>query len=198
MGHVSRAREFVADSARTRWHDEALWFVRAKRDRAADDVPDWEALRSQAGRIKRHALSRLPELWKRFEREATDAGAVVHWARDAEEHNEIVARLLRERGVRRVVKSKSMLTEECGLNERLESEGVDVVDTDLGERIVQLRREPPSHIVMPAIHLRREEVGDLFSKEMGSPVGLDDPTELTAIARRNLRPRSNCSHFKCT
>jgi len=189
MGHVSRAREFVADADRTRWHDQALWFVRSKRDRAADQVPDWEALREQAAAIKRNALGRLPELWTRFEANAVSAGAVVHWARDAREHNQIVAGLLRERGIRRVVKSKSMLTEECGLNQYLEERAVEVVDTDLGERIVQLRHEPPSHIVMPAIHLRRSEVGALFAKEMGSPLGLDDPDELTAVARRDLRER---------
>ena len=189
MGHVSRAREFVADADRTRWHDQALWFVRSKRDQAADQVPDWEALREQAGAIKRNVLGRLPELWIQFEANATAAGAVVHWARDAREHNEIIAGLLRERGIRRVVKSKSMLTEECGLNPYLEAQAVEVVDTDLGERIVQLRHEPPSHIVMPAIHLRRSEVGALFAKEMASPPGLDDPAELTAVARRDLRPR---------
>jgi L-lactate dehydrogenase complex protein LldF len=82
-----------------------------------------------------------------------------------------------------------MLTEECGLNPHLEAAGIEIVDTDLGERIVQLRREPPSHIVMPAIHLRRAEVGELFAREMGSPTGLSDPDELTAIARRDLRER---------
>ena len=189
MGHVSRARDFVADAERTAWHDRALWFVRAKRDAAADLVPDWEALRSEAAAIKREALERLHELWIEFEAQATRAGAVVHWARDAEEHNAIVARLLTERGVRRVVKSKSMLTEECGLNPHLEALGIEVVDTDLGERIVQLRGEPPSHIVMPAIHLRREEVGETFAEAMGSPAGLDDPDALTAIARRDLRAR---------
>lgn len=189
MGHVSRARVFVADGERTQWHDQALWFVRTKRDRAAAGVPDWEALRAQAGAIKRNALGRLPELWTRFEINAVAAGAVVHWARDAREHNEIIAGLLRERGIRHVVKSKSMLTEECGLNPHLEERGIEVVDTDLGERIVQLRHEPPSHIVMPAIHLRRSEVGALFAKEMGSPPGLDDPSLLTAVARRDLRPR---------
>lgn len=189
MGHVERAREFVADAERTTWHDQALWFVRTKRDRAADQVPDWEALREQAAAIKRHALGRLPELWIEFEANATRAGAVLHWARDAAEHNDIVARLFHERNIRRVVKSKSMLTEECGLNDHLEDQGIEVVDTDLGERIVQLRREPPSHIVMPAIHLRRGEVGALFAKELGSPAGLDDPDELTAVARRDLRGR---------
>ncbi len=189
MGHVSRARAFVADAERTRWHDQALWFVRAKRDAAADLVPDWEALRSEAAAIKREALERLPELWIEFEAQATRAGAVVHWARDAEEHNAIVARLLRERGVTRVVKSKSMLTEECGLNPHLERQGIEVVDTDLGERIVQLRSEPPSHIVMPAIHLRRGEVGETFARTMGAPEGLDDPDALTALARHDLRAR---------
>jgi len=189
MGHVSRARAFVADAERTGWHDRALWFARAKRDAAADLVPDWEALRDEAAAIKRDALERLPELWLEFESHATRAGAVVHWARDAEEHNAIVARLLSERGVTRVVKSKSMLTEECGLNPHLERRGIEVVDTDLGERIVQLRDEPPSHIVMPAIHLRRAEVGELFTREMGAPEGLDDPDALAAIARKDLRAR---------
>lgn len=189
MGHRERAREFVADVDRTRWHDQALWFVRSKRDQAADLVPDWEALRDQASAIKRSALTELPELWREFEEHATAAGTVVHWARDAHEHNEIVAGLLRDRSVRHVVKSKSMLTEECGLNSYLEAEGIEVIDTDLGERIVQLRGEPPSHIVMPAIHLQRAEIGELFAKEMGSAPDLDDPTELTDVARRDLRDR---------
>ena len=189
MGHVSRARAFVADAERTTWHDRALWFVRAKRDAAADLVPDWEALRDEAATIKHEALARLPELWLEFESQAARAGAVVHWARDAQEHNTIVARLLSERRITRVVKSKSMLTEECGLNAHLEAQGVEIVDTDLGERIVQLRNEPPSHIVMPAIHLRRAEVGETFARTMGAPPGLDDPDALTAIARQDLRAR---------
>jgi L-lactate dehydrogenase complex protein LldF len=189
MGHRELARAFVADADRTSWHDQALWFVRSKRDRAADLVPDWEVLRDQASAIKRSALSELPELWREFEQNATAAGTVIHWARDAREHNEIVAGLLGDRGIHHVVKSKSMLTEECGLNPYLEAQGIEVIDTDLGERIVQLRNEPPSHIVMPAIHLRRGEIGELFAREMGSAPDLDDPTELTNVARRDLRDR---------
>ena len=189
MGHVERARAFVANEDRTTWHDEALWFVRAKRDAAADTTPDWEALRDEAAGIKRDVLGRLPELWQRFEEEATAAGARVHWARDAAEHNRIVHGLLAEHDVRRVVKSKSMLTEECGLNPHLEARGVEIIDTDLGERIVQLRNEPPSHIIMPAIHLKRGEIGELFHDEMGAPEGLDDPDALTALARQDLRGR---------
>jgi L-lactate dehydrogenase complex protein LldF len=87
------------------------------------------------------------------------------------------------------VKSKSMLTEECGLNAYLEARGIEIVDSDLGERIVQLRGEPPSHIVLPAIHLRKEEVGELFHRELGTEAGLSDPTRLTAAARRHLRDK---------
>jgi L-lactate dehydrogenase complex protein LldF len=187
--HADRAARFVADEARTHWHDRALWFVREKRDRASASVPDWEALRTEAAEIKRHALSRLADLLEEFERNAVARGARVHWARDADEHNRIVASLLEERGVRRVVKSKSMLTEECGLNPYLEARGIEVVDTDLGERIVQLRREPPSHFVLPAIHLKREEVGELFHRELDGEAGASDPTYLTELARRHLREK---------
>ncbi len=188
-GHAERAARFAGDALRARWHDEALWFLRDRRDAAASRVPDWEALREEAARIKRGALARLSDLLEEFEANATRRGAVVHWARDAAEHNAIVHALLRERGVRRVVKSKSMLTEECGLNPYLETRGIEVVDTDLGERIVQLRKERPSHIVMPAIHLRVREVGRLFHDELGTREGCEDPSELVGAARRDLRRR---------
>jgi L-lactate dehydrogenase complex protein LldF len=187
--HAERAAEFLRDPERARWHDASLWSLREKRDRAAAAVPDWEALREAAAAIKRHTLAALPFYLVQFEQRAQARGAVVHWARDAAEHNQIVEGLLREAGATRVVKSKSMLTEECGLNPWLEARGVELVDTDLGERIVQLRRERPSHIVMPAIHLRRKEIGALFHAELGTPAGLDDPTRLTLAARTDLRRR---------
>jgi L-lactate dehydrogenase complex protein LldF len=189
MSHPARAAEFVADAPRAHWHDQALWLVREKRDQASRSVPDWEDLRSEAAAIKRNALSRLGDLLEEFERNAVARGAEVHWARDAAEHNRIVLALLERRGVRRVVKSKSMLTEECGLNPFLERHGIEVVDTDLGERIVQLRSEPPSHFVLPAIHLKREEVGELFHRELGSAAGASDPTYLTGVARAHLRAK---------
>ena len=189
LGHPARAAAFARDPERVGWHDAALWSVRQRRDAAAASVPDWEALREAAQAIKAHTLARLPEYLEQFEDAATALGVRIHWAADAAEHNAVVLRLLEERGVRRVVKSKSMLTEECGLNPYLEARGIEVVDTDLGERIVQLRGEPPSHIVMPAIHLKREEVGALFHREMAAPAGLSDPEELVAIARADLRSR---------
>jgi L-lactate dehydrogenase complex protein LldF len=188
-GHPERAAAFTADAARARWHDASLWYVREKRDLASRSLPEWEALRESAAEIKAHTLDHLGAYLAQFEREATARGAHVHWARDAAEHNRIVENILGEHGVRRLVKSKSMLTEECGLNAHLEARGVEVIDTDLGERIVQLRREPPSHIIFPAIHLKRGEIGALFHREMGSPADLDDPTALTEVARGNLREK---------
>lgn len=112
---------------------------------------------------------------------------MVHWAADAEEHNRIVHSLLESHKVKTLVKSKSMLSEECELNEYLHERGIDVIETDLGERILQLMDAKPSHIVMPAIHIKRTEVGELFEKKMGTEPGNADPTYLTHAARANLR-----------
>jgi L-lactate dehydrogenase complex protein LldF len=187
--HARAALPLVNDGPRLQWHDQAVWFVRAKRDRARDAVPDWEALRTAAAQIKAHTLSRLADYLEEFERNGIANGATVHWARDAVEHNQIVHGLLRDRGVSRLVKSKSMLTEECKLNRYLESQGIEVVDTDLGERIIQFRHEPPSHIVMPAIHLKKEQIGELFHEKLGTPAGLSDPKKLTEAARGHLREK---------
>ena len=189
MSHPVAARRFLADADRTSWHDAAVWSVRAKRDARAREVPEWEALRELAAGIKAHTLSRLGEYLVEFERNAVANGAVVHWARDAAEHDRIVLGILRARGAVRLVKSKSMLTEECGLNPFLEAHGIAVTDTDLGERIVQLMGSGPSHVVAPAIHLRREEVGALFHRTLGTPEGLSDPAALAAAARAHLRER---------
>ena len=188
-GHPEAAARFVADDAKAHWHDQALWWVRKKRDTASSAVPDWEELRKAAEAIKAHALSRLAGYLEEFERNATALGAKVWFAKDAAEHNAIVHRILSERGVTKLVKSKSMLTEECGLNGYLEARGIEVVDTDLGERIVQLAGEPPSHIILPAIHRKREEIGALFHEKLGTPSGLADPKALTEAARGHLRER---------
>ncbi len=187
--HPARAAAFVANHERAAWHDNTLWFVRSKRDKAAATVPEWELLRDRAAQIKQYTLARLPELLEQFERNAQALGAIVHWATDAAEHNQIVLELLQQHNVQRLVKSKSMLTEECHLNPFLERHGIEVVDTDLGEWIVQLRKEPPSHIVMPAIHTKREEIGELFHKHIGTEKGATDPQYLTEAARQELRQR---------
>ena len=187
VDHPAAAKDFVSDPGRSRWHDQALWFVRSKRDKQAASIPEWEYLRSTASQIKTHTIANLANYLQEFERNATARGAVVHWARDADHHNEIVMEILRSHKTQRIVKSKSMLTEECGLNHFLENNGIDVVDTDLGERIVQLRGETPSHIVLPAIHIKKEEVGDTFHEHLGTDKGASDPKYLTEAARGHLR-----------
>ncbi|MFM7073387.1 MAG: lactate utilization protein B [Planctomycetota bacterium] len=185
--HSKAADAFTKNDARAHWHDQALWFIRVKRDRLVHALPEWETLRERASAIKQHMISRLADYLEQFEREATRHGAVVHWAADAAEHNQIVLGILQRHQVRRVAKSKSMLTEECHLNPYLERHGIEVVDTDLGEWIVQLRGEPPSHIVLPAIHIKKEEVGELFHEKLGTRAGATDPNYLAGAARDRLR-----------
>ncbi len=189
MEHATLAAEFVRNRQRAHWHDTALWFVREKRDKAAHSLPEWETLRETASAIKAHTMSRLAEYLEQFEQQATKLGAKVHWARDAAEHNQIVLGILQQHNVKRLVKSKSMLTEECHLNPFLERHGIEVIDTDLGERIVQLDQKPPSHIVMPAIHMKKEEIGDLFHRHLGTTAGATDPQYLAEVARQHLRSK---------
>ncbi len=187
IDHAREARAFVADQEHTKWHNEAVAYLRTKRDLSVQKVSDWEQLRQQASDIKEHVLSHLGSYLHQFEAAAIANGATVHWAATAEEHNRIVLDILQRHGAKLLVKSKSMLTEECHLNQSLEHAGIEVVDTDLGERIIQWRGERPSHIVAPAIHLRKEDVGDLFHERLDTPAGLTDPTLLTAAARAHLR-----------
>ena len=185
--HAERAKVFNEDEKRVDWHDETLWFIRQKRDRASHNIPEWEDLREAGSQIKNHTLSNLHHYLQEFEKNAAANGIVVHWAKDAKEHNDIVLDLLKKHQVKQMVKSKSMLTEECHLNDFLAENGVEVIDSDLGERIVQLAKEHPSHIVLPCIHKKKEEIGELFYEHLGTPKGNADPQLLTEAARQSLR-----------
>ncbi|KAF2330631.1 lactate utilization protein B [Flavobacterium daemonense] len=185
--HADLAEKFIADEPRTDWHDDTLWFVREKRDKAAHGLPEWEQLREWASQIKNNTLSNLSNYLKEFEEKAAANGIKVHWASDAKEHNEIIYEIILKHGIQKIVKSKSMLTEECHLNEFLQHQGIEVVDTDLGERIVQFRKEPPSHIVLPAIHLKKEDVSATFHEHLKTEKGNNDPQYLTEAARQHLR-----------
>ncbi len=189
MSHPENAAEFLKDSAKSRWHDETLWFVRDKRDRISKTIPEWEELRNLASGIKDNVLANLATYLEDFERNAQKNGIQVHWAKDGEEHNQIVLKILQKQDCKAIVKSKSILTEECHLNPFLESHGVDVVDTDLGERIVQLLHQPPSHIVLPAIHLKKGEISELFHEKLHTEKGNHDPSYLTNAARIHLREK---------
>lgn len=187
IDHAAKARQFILDESRTDWHNEALYNFRIKRDQAAQQVSDWEELRNLASQIKDNVLSHLDSYLVEFERVAQSKGVQVHWARDAAEHNQIVLSILQRHGIGHMVKSKSMLTEECHLNPFLEANGIEVVDTDLGEWIIQLRKERPSHIVAPAIHLKKEEVSETFHQKIQTEAGNSDPQYLTETARQVLR-----------
>src|SRR6201993_4530026 len=143
------ALEFLEDETHMRAFDTLIWGLRQRRDAAAREVPEWEDLRSLASGIKEHTLSHLAHYLEMFEAAAVRNGATVHWARDAHEHNQIVYDILDSRGATHLVKSKSMLTEECDMRPFLEGRGIQVTETDLGERIQQLDAQPPTHIVGP-------------------------------------------------
>ena len=211
--HSKAAKTYLQDDSVVTRHDQTFFGVRQKRDRMAQALPEWEDLREAANRIKRHTVTHLADYLERFERNATANGVHVHWAVDADDYNRIVYDILSSHGVKKVVKSKSMLTEECGLNKSLEAKGIDVVETDLGERILQMMELAPSHIVMPALHVHREDISRCFrekglmddsrifsdfevsinsidsidpidSREATDPT---DPTFLTFVARMHLR-----------
>jgi len=185
--HAARAEDFIKDEERVNWHDGALWYIREKRDIASKHIPEWEALREAASGIKSNVISNLHEYLLQFEANLTKNGVKVHWAADAEEHNAIIYSILKAKEINQMVKSKSMLTEECHLNEYLAERGIEVVNSDLGEYIQQIDNEPPSHIVLPCIHKRKEEIGELFHEHLGTEKGLSDPTLLARVARKHLR-----------
>ncbi len=156
-----------------------------KRGQGMADVPI-ETWRDQASEIRLDVLDHLSEYVERFSFHATQAGAIIHRARDAKAARELIFHILRDRKARKIVKAKSMITEEIHLNEYLEDQDFQVVETDLGEYIVQIAGEKPSHILAPAIHKTRSQVGKLFSEKLNVPYS-DDPTVLTKIARNVLR-----------
>src|SRR5687767_11352614 len=160
-------------------------FVRGRAERVAE-LGNYEELRSAAAAIRDRALASLDLYLEEFERNATARGAVVHWAETREDVNRIVCEIAQHNGVRKAVKSKSMVTEECALNDALEAAGVEVVETDLGEYILQLAREPPSHIVAPVVHKTLDEVSDLFEEKHQKP-RKTDIAALTREAREMLR-----------
>jgi len=159
------------------------------RAEALAELPDAGALRDQLKALRSATLARLAHYLEQFEANAQAAGAHVHWARDGDEAGRIVADIARRRGFDLAVKSKSMTTEEIGLNQTLAQAGVEVVETDLGEWIIQLAGEPPYHIIAPAIHKNRRQVAALFEQEGGERLPSDDIPTLTAEARRRLRQK---------
>jgi L-lactate dehydrogenase complex protein LldF len=183
------ARKALADPQLRRNLRHATTTIREKSGKVIAELPDWQQLRDAGSALKADTMARLPELLEELEAAVTSAGGVVHWAADAGEANAIVTGLVKATGHDRVIKVKSMATQEIGLNEALEAAGIEPVETDLAELIVQLGHDEPSHILVPAIHRNRSEIREIFLREMPGvdPALTDDPPVLAAAARRYLR-----------
>lgn len=157
-----------------------------ERDHAAAEIPDWEELREKARNIKQNTIERLDEYLALLADSVEKAGGTVFWADTAEDATRYITDLAVARGVKTVVKGKSMTSEEIGLNERFEELGIEPVETDLGEYIVQMAKEKPFHIIAPAIHKTRQDIGQLFADKLDIEYE-DNPEKLTKIAREKLR-----------
>lgn len=161
-----------------------------KRRAAIDRLPEFDALRDAAVAIKNHTLAHLDFYLERFEERVNQAGGRVHWASDAEAARRIIVGLCRDAGAQTVTKAKSMIGEEIAINEALEAEGFRAIETDLGEYIIQLRHEPPSHIIVPAVHLSKGQVAEAFRahhRELPADRLLEEPEQMLDEARAILR-----------
>ncbi|MFL5283667.1 MAG: lactate utilization protein B [Rhodopila sp.] len=182
------AARFIAAPEHAKMHDERLWDLRGKRDAQMHGIPEWEELRDLASQIKTHTLAHLDQYLEQFEAAAKANGVHVHWAVDGAAHNQIVHSILRDHGAKSLIKSKSMLTEECGFRHYMAGTGIEVVETDLGERIQQLDDEAPSHVVVPAVHKLRRDVAEVFARALGGDPETDDVPALARLQRDTTRP----------
>jgi L-lactate dehydrogenase complex protein LldF len=163
--------------------------IQVKRARVVAEMPDWQQLREAGKQIRQHTMEHLDFYLEQFEANCTRAGGVVHWARDAEEARRIVVGLVKESGSDEVIKIKSMTTEEIQLNSALEAAGIRPFETDLAELIIQLGEDRPSHIVVPALHKNRQQIREIFRREMNLPELGEKPEDLADAARVFLREK---------
>ena len=180
--------EALNDSFQRRTLDKFAVEYRASRDKVFEEVDGRELIRRIAD-VKDAAAQHIEELYAQFKAEAEKRGVVVHRAADAAEAREIIAKIAADNGVKSIVKSKCMTSEEIGLNAHLRAQGLDVCETDLGEWIIQLRGEGPSHMVLPASHLSRQQVAEDFERATGEKQDREDVQRLVKVARRELRPK---------
>ena len=167
----------------------AIDVIQAKRGRLVTEKRDWQELRTAGEAIRTHALENLAAYLEQFEERCTAAGGHVHWAADGEEARAIILEILREENASEVIKIKTMTSAEIQLNPFLEAAGVRAYETDLAEIILQLGKDEPSHIVVPALHVNRSQVREIFAHSMGIKDLSDDPKALTAAARNYLRAK---------
>jgi len=183
------AKSLLGDTQMRKNVRHATNVIQNKRAIVVNEMPDWQQLRESGRQIKEHTLQHLDFYLKQFEENCTAAGGVVHWARDAAEAREIVIDLVKQSGSNEVIKIKSMTTEEISLNKGLEANGIHAYETDLAELIIQMGNDLPSHIVVPALHKNRQQIREIFKREMNLPDLGDQPADLAEAARMFLREK---------
>jgi len=189
-GFPAAAKATLRDAQLRRNLGKATTTIREKRLRAIGELDDWEALRAAGSAIKARTMATLPEQLERLEASVQRAGGVVHWARDAAEANAIVAGIAKDHGARELIKVKSIATDEIELNKALKAEGIEAIETDLAELIIQLAGERSSHILVPAIHKNRAEIKRLFERTIAQGQDLGwEATGIAEAARRHLRDK---------
>ena len=185
----SAARQLLSNTQLRYNVRRATDIIRAKRAKVVGELPDWEALRDSAREIKRHVLRHLDEYLEQFETACTRAGGHVHWARDADEANRIIIGIIQSHGANEVIKVKTMTSDETRLNVALEAAGITPYETDLADLIIQLGKDKPSHIVVPALHKNRSEIRELFMDTMKIEDLGHLPRDLADAARGYLREK---------
>jgi L-lactate dehydrogenase complex protein LldF len=183
------AKELLQDSQTRSNVRHATNVIQAKRNAVVGELGDWEELRDAGAAVRAHSLAHLDYYLEQFERACTKAGGHVHWARDAAEANQIILSLIQHHDAREVLKIKTMTSEEIGLNQHLEANGIRAHETDLAELIIQLGKDRPSHFVVPALHKNRLQVREIFQREMNLPDLGERPEDLASAARSYLREK---------
>jgi L-lactate dehydrogenase complex protein LldF len=196
IGHAAEAKDFPTAAKELLQNKQlrdnlhhATHVIRNKRASVVQELPDWEPLRSAAREVKEHVLHHLDSYLEQFERNCTQAGGTVHWARDAEEANQIIIGIIKGLHESEVIKVKTMTSDEIGLNDALQIAGITPYETDLADLIIQLGGDAPSHIVVPALHRNRSEVRQIFLDKMHLTELGERPEDLTAAAREYLREK---------
>ena len=189
MRFEQAAKRTLADTQLRRNLGKATTTIREKRAAVVSELSDWEELRTAGAAIKAQVMANLDGYLEALEAAVTRAGGQVHWARDAAEANRLITALVKQHGTHEVIKVKSMTTDEIGLNDALAGAGIQAIETDLAELIIQLAGETSSHILVPAIHKNRAEIRELFMRTLKLPELSDEPAALAGAARRYLREK---------
>jgi L-lactate dehydrogenase complex protein LldF len=186
---ASRARSALTNPQLRSNFRGAMDFLRTKRKHAFNNESEWHALRQEGARIRRQVVAQLPELLEQLEQNCIQNGIQVHWAETGDDANQIVLEIAKRRQAKCIIKGKSMASEEIELNHFLQTHGIEAIESDMGEYIVQIAKETPSHIIMPAIHKNKQEISELFETKLGLKCDSEDVDGMIGIGRNVLREK---------